>query len=83
MQTNSSALVQETRRRLAPNWKRSENVGTIGAIKMAWRAWMFSVGNRTQFAASTFGLIALAIVFEGLNDLALAESTAKPVEAPS
>jgi len=33
-----------------------------------------------QFAANTFGLIALAIVFEGLNDLALAESAAKPVE---
>lgn len=80
MQTNSSALVQETRRRLAPNWKRSENVGTIEAVKMAWRAWMFSVGNRMQFAANTFGLIALGIIFEGLNDLALGESATKPVE---
>ena len=80
MQLNSSALVRETRRRLTPRWKRSENVGTIEAIETAWRAWMFSVRNRMQFAANTFGLIALAIIFDGLNDLALAESAAKPVE---
>ena len=41
---------------------------------------MFSVRNRMQFAANTFGLIALAIIFDGLNDLALAESAEKPVE---
>jgi len=33
-----------------------------------------------QFAANTFGLIALAIIFDGLNDLALAESAAEPAE---
>lgn len=80
MQLNSSALVGETRRQLAKGWKRPEKVGAIRAIKMAWRAWIFSIRNRMQFAANTFGLIALAIVFEGLNDLALAESAAKPVE---
>ena len=47
---------------------------------MAWRAWVFSVRNRIQFAASSFGLIGLGIVFEGLNDLAVAESAEKPVE---
>lgn len=80
MQLNSSALVSETKRRLTPGRKRSENIGTIDAIKKAWRAWIFSVKNRMQFAANSFGLIALAIIFEGLNDLALAESAAKPVE---
>lgn len=80
MQLNSSALVSETRRQLTKGWKRPEEVGAIDAIKMAWRAWIFSIRNRMQFAANTFGLIALAIVFEGLNDLALAESAAKPVE---
>jgi len=80
MQLNSSALVHETRRRLTSGWKRSENIGTIDAIKKAWRAWLFSIRNRMQFAANTFGLIALAIVFEGLNDLASAESAAEPVE---
>ena len=80
MQLNTSALVHETRRRLTPGWKRSENVGTIVAIERAWRAWVFSVTNRMQFAANTFGLIALAIIFDGLNELTLAESAAKPVE---
>ena len=41
---------------------------------------MFSVRNRMQFAANTFGLIALAVVFDGLNDLASAESVEKPIE---
>jgi len=36
-----------------------------------------------QFAANTFGLITLAIIFDGLNDLALAEAAAKPVEQPN
>ena len=80
MNLNTGALVQETRRRLAPEWKRSEKIGTMDAIKWGWRAWMFSVRNRMQFAANTFGLIALVMVFEGLNDLALVESEAKPVE---
>jgi len=80
MQLNSSALVHETRRQLTPGWKRFENIGTVDAIKRAWRAWMFSVRNRMQFAANTFGSIALAIIFEGLNDLALAEAAAEPVE---
>jgi hypothetical protein len=57
--------------------------GRLGLFKMAWRAWMFSVGNRMQFAANTFGLIALGILFEGLNDLALAEAAEKPVEQHS
>lgn len=80
MQLNSTALVHETRRQLTQGWKRSENVGTIEAIKTAWSAWIFSVRNRMQFAANTFGLIALAIIFDGLNDLALAESAAEPAE---
>ena len=80
MKLNSSALIRETRRRLAPDWKRSENIGTIQAIEWGWRAWIFSVRNRMQFAANSFGLIALAVIFDGLNDLALAESTAQPVE---
>lgn len=80
MQLNSSGLFHETRRRLTPGWKRSENVGTVDAIRKAWAAWMFSVKNRKQFAANTFGLIALGIIFDGLNDLASAESAEKPVE---
>ena len=80
MQLNSSALAYETRRRLTPGWKRSENLGTVEAIKRAWVAWMFSVRNRMQFAANTFGMIALAMIFEGLNDIALAKSQAIPVE---
>ncbi|KAF9651464.1 RdRP-domain-containing protein, partial [Thelephora ganbajun] len=70
MNLNSSALVHETRRRLTQGWKRSENIGMIEAMKKAWRAWMYSVRNRMQFGANTFGLIALAIIFDGLNDLA-------------
>lgn len=80
MQLNTTALVQETRRRLAPGWRRSENIGTIGAIEQGWRAWIFSVMNRMQFAGNTFGLIALTMVVEGLNDLASPEPEAKPVE---
>ena len=80
MQLNSSALARETRRRLTPGWKRSENLETVEAIKRGWVAWMFSVRNKMQFAANTFGMIALAIIFEGLNDLTLAESQAIPVE---
>lgn len=49
---------------------------------MGWTAWIFSVRNRMQFAANTFGLIALCIIFDGLNDLAQAESEAKPVDEP-
>ena len=77
MQLNSSALTHETRRRLTPGWKRSENLGTVEAIRRAWVAWVFSVRNRMQFAANTFGMIALNIIFDALNDLALAEAEAK------
>lgn len=80
MQLNSSALAHETRRRLTQGWKRSDKTGTADAIKRGWRAWIFSVKNRMQFAANTFGLIALNIVFDGLNDLASAKAEAKPVE---
>ena len=80
MKLNSAALIQETRRRLTPEWKRSENLGTIEAVEKGWKAWIFSVRNRMQFAANTFGLVALSIIFDGLNDLELAESAAKPVE---
>jgi len=81
MRLNSSALAHETRRRLTPGWKRSENLGTVEAIKRAWVTWMFSVRNRMQFAANTFGMIALNIIFDGLNDLALVEAEAKAAEA--
>ena len=81
MRLNSSALAHETRRRLTPGWKRSENLGTVEAIKRAWVAWMFSVRNRMQFAANTFGMIALNIIFDGLNDLALAKAKAAEAEA--
>ena len=77
MQLNSSALAHETRRRLTPGWKRSEKLGTVEAIKRAWVAWIFSVRNRMQFAANTFGMLALNIIFDGLNDLALADAEAK------
>jgi hypothetical protein len=76
MQINSSALAYETRRQLTQGWKRKEVLGAIEAMGMAWRAWVFSVRNRMQFAANTFGLIALAVIFDVLNDLALAESAA-------
>ena len=82
MQLNSGALAYETRRQLTQGWKRKENLGAIEAISMAWRAWIFSVRNRMQFAANTFGLLALAVIFDVLDDLASAESTAKPEEAP-
>jgi len=80
MQLNSTALVRETRRQLAPELKRSENIGTVNAIKRGWIAWMFSVRNRMQFAANSFGLLALATVFDGLDDLASAADQAKHVE---
>lgn len=81
MQLNSTALYRETRRQLTKKWKRAENLGAVDAMKMAWRAWIFSVRNRMQFAANTFGLIALAVIFDILNDLASAESAAKPDES--
>lgn len=80
MQLNSNSLAYETRRQLTKGWKRTESLGAIVAIEEAWRAWIFSVRNRMQFGANSFGLIALAIIFDVLNDLALAESAAKPVE---
>lgn len=80
MQLNSNALASETRRQLTKGWKRSETLGATKAIEEAWRAWNYSVRNRMQFGANAFGLIALAIIFDVLNDLALAESAAKPVE---
>lgn len=82
MQLNSNALIFETQRRLTRGWKRNESVGAIEAIEDAWRAWIYSVRNRAQFGANSFGLIALAVIFNVLNDLALAESAAKPVEEP-
>jgi len=80
MQTNAGALATEIRRQLTKGWKREETLGAIEAIEDAWRAWIYSVRNRAQFGASSFGLIALAIIFEVLNDLALAESAEKPAE---
>lgn len=83
MQLNAFALVQETRRRLTQGWKRADNLGAIEAMSMAWRAWIFSVRNRMQFAANTFGLISLNIIFDVLNDIASAETTGKPGEQSS
>ena len=81
MRLNSTALAHETRRRLTPGWKRSENLGTVEAIKRGWVAWIFSIRNRAQFAANTFGMIALAIIFDGLNTLALAAEAKLAEEA--
>ena len=80
MQLNSTALAHETRRRITKGWKRTETVGAIDAMKRAWRAWIFSVRNRMQFAANTFGLIALAVIFDVLNDFASSESAEQTAE---
>jgi len=80
MKLNSTALANETRRQLTKGWERSRDLGAIEAIEEAWRAWIYSVRNRMQFGANSFGLIALALIFDVLNDLALAESAAKPME---
>jgi di/tricarboxylate transporter len=85
MQLNSTVLAHETRRQLTKGWKRTERLvvidAAIEAMKWAWRAWIYSVRNRTQFAASTFGLIALAVIFDALNDLASAESAEKQADS--
>ncbi|KZT71262.1 RdRP-domain-containing protein [Daedalea quercina L-15889] len=38
-------------------------------LGQAWRAWDFSVRNKTAFGANTFGLIALRVIFDTLERL--------------
>lgn len=73
MRLNSSSLMHETKRQLKKDWK--DNNGAEKALAFAWRAWLYSTRNRSQFGANSFGLVALGLIFETLEALEETESS--------
>jgi RNA-dependent RNA polymerase len=65
MKLNASSLVHETRRQLTAEW--NDGVGAEKALGSAWTAWEYSVENRVQFGANSFGLVALGVIFDALD----------------
>ena len=42
----------------------------VQMLEVAWKAWNFSIHKREEFGANSFGLIALSMIFEYLDELA-------------
>lgn len=68
MRLNASSLMHETKRQLRKEWKK-DNTGVEKALAFAWRAWLYSSKNRSQFAANSFGLVALGLIFDALEEI--------------
>ncbi|KAH9952081.1 RdRP-domain-containing protein [Amylocystis lapponica] len=69
MRLHSKILVEDIQQKL---FSRSETP-TMGELRygltQAWHAWDFSTRNKTIFGASSFGLIALGVIFNTLERL--------------
>ena len=52
-------------------------------LSQAWLAWDFSVCNKTAFGASTFGLIALRVILNTLEQLGGLTIVQPPTEEES
>ena len=64
-------LVQDIKRGLKP---KDDGTSIIQALQVAWKAWNFSVKNREEFAANSFGIIALSTIFDCFDNLSYTES---------
>lgn len=72
MRDHSFTLVREIKRSLLGteiSMRDASPMDIIGALGRVWRAWNFSIYKREEFAAYSFGLIALSTVFNCLNCL--------------
>jgi len=66
MRHHVGTLIQDIKHTLKP---KDEGTSIIQALELAWQAWKFSVHKREEFAANSFGIIALSIIFDCFNDL--------------
>ena len=77
MRTHSEALVNDVQKELLGRQESMED--KLEGLKRAWRAWEFSLKFSDRDGANSFGLIALNVIFDGLEGLGLAmPSNSKP-----
>jgi RNA-dependent RNA polymerase len=71
MLVHSSALVRDIQRKLLPVERIQDAAACqlADGLRRAWRAWDFSLRNSDKFGGNSFGLIALAIIFDCLQEL--------------
>ena len=66
MRHHADTLVQDIKRVLR---QKDDGTSVTQALKLAWQAWNFSVQNRKEFAANSFGIIALSTIFNCFDDM--------------
>jgi RNA-dependent RNA polymerase len=77
MRTHSEALVKDVQKELRGREESMED--KLEGLKRAWRAWEYSLKFSDRDGANSFGLIALNVIFDGLEGLgAEIPSNSKP-----
>jgi len=72
MRLHASALVKDVQRNLIESVETTVSVSElIVGLQLAWSAWDLSLRRRNEFAANSFGLIALGRVFDCLDAIEL------------
>jgi len=69
MRLHTTVLVQNTQHELLESWESASADELCHGLDMAWRAWDISVRNKGSFGSSSFGLIALGVIFGCLDKL--------------
>ncbi len=72
MREHATTLVREIKQSLLGmgiSMEEASPMDIISGLERAWRAWNFSIYERGEFAAYSFGLIALSTIFNCLNEL--------------
>ena len=69
MRLHASSLVEDVQRNLVESLKDVPVFELIDGLRLAWRAWGFSLRHRADFGANSFGIIALGTVIDCLDEI--------------
>jgi len=70
MRLHASTLVKDVQNNLKENISELKTYPELlRGLDLSWKAWHFSILNRKDFGANSFGLIALGTIFECLDKL--------------
>jgi RNA-dependent RNA polymerase len=71
MHVHASALVKDIQHKLLPvaNLEEASAEQLVDGLERAWRAWDFSRRSTDKFGGNSFGLVALAVIFDCLEGL--------------
>lgn len=69
MRLHAGALVRDVQRSLLQNAEKASYSELVQGLELAWAAWNLSLHQGDEFGAHSFGLIALGVVFDSLDQL--------------